>query len=200
MPALQRKDNDMIRAEPSRIIDDDGSTVDVFPLPTDPASLEALLRDLFETHWAEIVFGPIIEGAAFEIHVDRPPTHIGLLDGYLTIAFGRTHFHVCIGETKGPRNRPTPPELARRRRTARAELRRRSGGTCVPISWSLQLFNGDGEQQLAVLLPNPFLHPETERFVSEPDWSRLALWDSLRARWLGLHEPDPLDRRVARAS
>jgi hypothetical protein len=27
-----------------------------------------------------------------------------------------------------------------------------------------------------------------------PDWSRLALWDHLRSRWLGLAEPDPFDR------
>jgi hypothetical protein len=182
------------RAAPRRQTEPDGTPVDVFPLPADAASLEALLRDLFESHWSEIVFGTIIEGAAFEIHADRPPTRIGLLDGYLTVAFGHTHFHVCIGETKGPRSRPTPPELARRRRTARAELHRRFSGSCVPMSWSLQLFNGACEQQLCVLLPNPFLHPETEKLRKDPDWSRLALWDALRARWLGFAEPDPADR------
>jgi hypothetical protein len=66
------------------------------------------------------------------------------------------------------------------------------------MSWSLQLYNGAGEQQLCVLLPNPFLHPETEK-VTEPDWSRLALWNELRSRWLGLHESDPLDRIGRRA-
>lgn len=184
----------MTDATPQRRMEPDGTPVDVFALPTDAQSLEALLRDLFENHWREIVFGPIIQGAAFEIHVDHAPTRIGLLDGYLTIAFGQTHFHVCIGETKGPRSRPTSPELAQHRRTARAELHRRFSGTCVPMSWSLQLFNGADEQQLAVLLPNPFLHPETEKILREPDWSRLSLWDALRARWLGLVEPDPLDR------
>ena len=185
---------DMTRGTPQRRADPDGTPVDVFQLPTDAQSLEALLRDLFENYWREIVFGPIIQGAAFEIHVDHAPTRVGLLDGYLTVAFGQTHFHVCIGETKGPRSRPTPPELALHRRTARAELHRRFSGTCVPMSWSLQLFNGANEQQLAVLLPNPFLHPETEKIQREPDWSRLALWDALRARWLGLTEPDPADR------
>lgn len=186
--------SDAALATPARRTEPDGTPVDVFALPTDPESLEALLRELFQNHWSEIVFGPVIQGAAFEIHVDGPPSHIGLLDGYLTIAFGQTHFHICIGETKGPRNRPTPPELARHRRTGRAELQRRFAGTCVPMSWSLQLFNGAGEQQLCVLLPNPFLHPETEKILKEPDWSRLALWNALRARWLGLHEPDPADR------
>ena len=26
------------------------------------------------------------------------------------------------------------------------------------------------------------------------NWSRLALWDHLRRRWLGLADPDPFDR------
>jgi hypothetical protein len=47
-------------------------------------------------------------------------------------------------------------------------------------------------------LPNPFLDPDTDRFLSEPDWSRLALWDKLRARWFGLTEPDPVDRSANR--
>ncbi|MGE0195167.1 MAG: hypothetical protein AB7P48_06035, partial [Methylocystis sp.] len=157
-----------------------------------------LMRDLFENHWNEIVFGPIVQGAAWEIHANRPPTRIRLLDGYLTVAFGVTHFHVCIGENKGPRSRPTSPELATRRRTSRAELYRRLGSTCVPMSWGLQLFNGADEQQITVLLPNPFLEPKTDRFLKEPDWSRLALWDKLRARWFGLHAPDPIDRSASR--
>ncbi len=142
---------------PAQIVEPDGATLDVFSLPTDAASLEELFRDLFENHWREIVFGPIIQGAAWEIHADRAPTRIRLLDGYLTVAFGVTHFHVCIGENKGSRARPTSPELAKLRRTSRAELYRRRNTSCVPMSWGLQLFNGAGEQQITVLLPNPFL-------------------------------------------
>ena len=48
--------------------------------------------------------------------------------------------------------------------------------------------------QTTVLLPNPFLAPDTDKILKTPDWSRLDLWDRLRARWLGLTEPDPLDR------
>jgi hypothetical protein len=183
---------------PRRAIDPDGTPLDVFPLPTDSASLEALLRDLFENHWREITFGPIIQGAAWEMRADQAPSYVGVLDGCLTIAFGVPHFHICIGETKGPRNRPTSPELAQHRRTSQAELYRTRGRSCVPMSWGLRLFNGKGEQQITVLLPNPFLHPETDRFLKEPDWSRLALWDKLRARWLGLIEPDPIDRSANR--
>jgi hypothetical protein len=63
----------------------------------------------------------------------------------------------------------------------------------------MRLFNGKGEQQITVLLPNPFLD-EDDRFLKEPDWSRLALWDKLRGRWLGLTEPDPVDRSANRPS
>ncbi len=183
---------------PKRIVEPDGAALDVFSLPTDPASLEELIRDLFENHWREIVFGPIIQGAAWEIHADRAPTRISLLDGYLTVAFGVTHFHVCIGENKGSRRRPTSPELAKLRRTSRAELYRRRNTSCVPMSWGLQLFNGAGEQQISVLLPNPFLDPVTDKVLKAPDWSRLALWDKLRARWFDLREPDPIDRAASR--
>ncbi|RTL78627.1 MAG: hypothetical protein EKK29_22710 [Hyphomicrobiales bacterium] len=185
---------------PTRTSEPDGTPLDVFAMPTDPASLEELLRDLFENHWQEITFGTLIQGAAWEMKTDRPPTRIGMLDGYLTVAFGVPHFHVCIGEHKGPRSRPTSPELARHRRTARAEIYRRFGRSCVPMSWGVQLFNGANEQQITVLLPNPFLHPETDRLLKEPDWSRLALWDKLRARWFGLTEPDPVDRSAWRGA
>jgi hypothetical protein len=110
---------------PRRMIDVDGSTIDVFALPVEEAALEALLRDLFENHWREITFGPIIQGAAYEFKAPSPPTHIGTFDGYLTIAFGAPHFHICIGEHKGTPGNPASPALARHRRTSRAELYRR---------------------------------------------------------------------------
>jgi hypothetical protein len=174
--------------------DPDGATVQVFALPTDEASLEALLRDLFERHWDKITFGPLIQGAAWEIRAPHAPTHIGMLDGYLTVAFGVSHFHLCIGPHKGPPNDPAPEALARHRRTARAELYRRLDRSGAPASWGLRLFNGAGEQQLTILLPNPFLSAEGDKLAQEPDWSRLALWDDLRARWTGSAGPDPFDR------
>ena len=69
-------------ASPLRVIDADGTPLDVFPLPTDAASLEVLLRDLFENHWREITFGPIIQGAAWEMRANKAPTYVGVLDGY----------------------------------------------------------------------------------------------------------------------
>jgi hypothetical protein len=58
----------------------------------------------------------------------------------------------------------------------------------------LRLFNGQGEQQTTILLPNPYLSPDADKVLKMPDWSRLDLWDRLRARWLGLVESDPFDR------
>jgi hypothetical protein len=179
---------------PDRVVDADGASVETFALPTDEASLEALLRDLFEKHWDKITFGPLIEGAAWEIRASHAPTHIGMLDGYLTVVFGASHFHLCIGPHKGPRNAPTGEALARHRRTARAELYRRLDKSGAPVSWGLRLFNGHGEQQTTILLPNPFLSTDTDKVLKTSDWSRLDLWDQLRARWLDMTEPDPRDR------
>jgi hypothetical protein len=180
-----------------RVTEADGSVLEIFTLPSDPASLEALLRDLFENHWQEITFGPIIQGAAWEMQAPSAPSHVGMLDGYITIAFGAPHFHLCIGEHKGLGGRPVSEELARHRRTSRAELYRQLDGQGAPVSWGVRLFNGKDEQQITILLPNPFLSPTKENVLKKPDWSRLALWDALRARWLGLATPDPLDRSAA---
>jgi hypothetical protein len=186
--------------KPERVVDPDGAVVEAFRLPTDETSLVGLLRELFEEHWAEITFGPIIQGAAWELRAPHAPTHVGMLDGYLTVAFGASHFHLCIGPHKGPRHEPAPEALAHHRRTARAELYRRLDRSGAPISWGLRLFNGQGEQQLTILLPNPFLSPDSDKVLKAPDWSRLALWDHLRGRWLGLAGPDPFDRSGQRFS
>ncbi len=180
------------------VTEPDDSVMEVFPLPADATILEALLRELFEHHWQEITFGPIIQGAAWEMQAPCAPTHIGMLDGYITIAFGPAHFHLCLGEHKGSPNWPVTEELARHRRTARAEMYRQLDDEGAPISWGIRLFNGKGEQQITILLPNPFLSPNNENVRRSPDWSRLALWDRLRERWLGLPDADPTDRTARR--
>src|SRR5437867_4254658 len=98
---------------PERITDPDGHIVEVFRLPADEASLERILRNLFDNHWDAITFGPIIEGAAWEIRAPHAPTYVGMIDGYLTVPFGPSHFHLCIGATSGSRHDPTPEALAR---------------------------------------------------------------------------------------
>ena len=183
-----------VETGPERIVEEDGATAEVFPLLADAKSLEALLRDVFANHWHEITFGPIIQGAAWEMKAAEAPEKIAMFDGYLTVTFGVPHFHICIGEHKGQHNNPVTPELALHRRTSRAELYRRLNRDGTPVSWGLRLFNGKNEQQITVLLPNPFLHPDTDKVLKTPDWSRLALWNKLRARWLDLPEADPFDR------
>jgi len=135
---------------PERVVDDDGATVEVFALPTDLASLEELLHDLFQNHWQQITFGPIIQGAAWEMRAAQAPDKIKMFDGYMTVAFGVLHFHICIGEHKGSHTNPVSSALAHHRRTGRAELYRRLSRAGNPISWWLRLFNGKGEQQITV--------------------------------------------------
>lgn len=164
----------------------------VWELPVDPTLLERLLRDLFERHWRGLTFGPIVQGAAWELHTEEPPRRIGMMDGYLTVDLGHSHFHICIGAHRGSAHAPVSSELARHRRTARAELYRRINDDGAPDSWALRLWNGADEQQITVLFPNPFLSDEHQPLAT-PDWSRLAAWDHVRASYLGL-PPDPFDR------
>ncbi|TAM09759.1 MAG: hypothetical protein EPN72_02445 [Nevskiaceae bacterium] len=176
-------------------VDEPGMGVlEVFPLPTDEATLHSLLADIFTEHWQAVRFGPLIQGAAYEIAAPQA-AHITLLDGYITVDFGVWHLHLCIGEHHGTQRCPTPPELARHRRTARAEFYR-IVTTGAPTSWGLRLFNGAAEQQINVMLPNPFL-TEQGRVEHTPDWSRLAVWDRLRERYLSL-AADPRDRTASR--
>lgn len=175
------------------IVEEAGNgTLEIFPLQPDEVVLTALMTELFRDHWDKIHFGPLIQGSVFEIKVTQPPQRISMLDGYLTVDFGVWHFHLCIGEHKGSKTRPVDPELARHRRTGRAEFYRRLNPDGTVGSWGIRLFNGKGENQIYIFLPNPFLTDEM-KFRREPDWSRLALWDDLRQRYLGL-PPDPKDR------
>lgn len=159
--------------------------IEVFPLPVEPDFLFGLLKDVFENHWSRIVFGTLIQGAVFEIKTDRPPVEVSLFDGYFTADYGQWHFHLCIGAHKGNPKTPTPPEVARYRRTARAEFYRLLNSDDTPRSWGLRLFNGGDEQQLTVFFPNPFLS-DAGKVLKQPDWSRLSMWNDFRGRYLGM--------------
>ena len=182
----------MQKSKPKIVQREDGGREEIYPLATEEAYLHELVEHIFREYWQGLVFGPIIEGAAFEITCPHAPVSVTLLDGYLTVHFGRTHFHLCIGENRGSPDSPTPPDLRVRRRTARAELVRGLDSDDAPMTWSLRLFNGAGEQQLTVFFPNPFLTSD-DRVAEQPDWSRLAAWEEVAAKYLGL-EPDSRDR------
>lgn len=178
--------------EPTRVLEVDGRVTEVFPLPVDEPFLHGFLGELFETHWRSIVFGPLIQGAAFEFRCPNPPTAITLLDGYLTVHFGGTHFHLCIGDNRGSPDAPTPEALRRHRRTTRAEMFRGLDRAGAPITWGARLFNGGGEQQLTIFFPNPFL-TDDDGVRDTPDWARLDLWEAMARRHLG-RDPEAKDR------
>lgn len=181
--------------QPELVHDEAGQTLEIFQLDTSEASLFKLLKDIFENHWHEIQFGLLIEGSVIERELEEAPKKLSLYDGYLTIDFGKGgHQHLCIGENKGSGcYKPTPAALAYHRRTKRAELYRKLNPAGEPVFWALRFLNGHDEQQLTIFLPSPLLTKEMN-YQDPPDWSRLALWDHLRAEFLGLTEPDPKDR------
>ncbi len=170
--------------------------LEIFPLSTETAFLQTLITDIFENYWDQIHFGTSVQGGVWEVRAPNAPVRVSMMDGYLTVDFGLWHFHLCIGEHKGSRKNPCPPELAQHRRTARAELYRHLREDGRPSSWGLRLFNGKDEQQMTVFLPNPYLTVE-QKILKEPCWEHLAMWDHLRKTYLGL-EPDPVDRDASR--
>ncbi|MEU8205844.1 hypothetical protein [Streptosporangium sp. NPDC049046] len=170
------------------VVEEHGTgTLHVWALPTDERTLLSLVTDIFEHHWEHIWFGVIVQGAAWEVAAPNAPERISLYDGYVTVDFGRWHFHLCIGE-----HTASGPELGRIRRCARAELYRSISADGHPVSWGMRMFNGQGDQLMTVLLPNPFL-TDRQQILDPPDYDRLIAWDELRAAYLGIG-PDPLDR------
>lgn len=153
--------------------------------PSEDTMLE-LTRLLFEEHWRDIIVGPCIEGAVFEIRFTEKPKKVSVLDGYLTVDLGGWHFHLCIGPHKG-----TPSaELREKRRVSKLAFFESRGHKCLggSSSYGLRLWNGFGEQMTTVFLPNPRLSDEM-KVLKEPQWERLRLWYELRHRFLG--EPIP---------
>ena len=145
-----------------------------------------LCLDLLVDHWNEIVFGPCVEGAAFELKQKRRPIRISMLDGYLTIFLGNTgetHFHLCTDVHRGLGKQAVHPEVAHRRQCARISFYREFGPKqCSPGSWGIRMWNGNDIQMCSFFLPNPFL--DDQQKSQKPDWSRLDLWNELRRRYL----------------
>jgi hypothetical protein len=155
----------------------DGTTIEWFEVAVAGDRVERLMREIFELHWADVMAGPVIEGAAYEIRFTSAPK-VSVLDGYLTVDTGPWHFHLCVNDHRGAPS----PDAARRRRVARAAFFRTEGGSCVPGTWGLRLWNGRGEQMVTVYFPNPYLDDELRR-LREPRWDKAALWEGLRRRY-----------------
>jgi nitrile hydratase accessory protein len=190
--AVEAHDLDVhrMRAAAYRVDEPGTGDVEIFPIDATEARLRWILEALFVNWWRQIRFGPIIQGAVYELRAPRAAA-LSELDGYLTIGFDGWHIHLCIGEHRGEPSAPVDPVLARRRRCAHAELAR-IWVAGAPTSWMFRMYNGDGDQQLTVLLPNPFLDDD-QRPLGAAEWDRLECWDELRLEVLGL-QPDALDR------
>jgi len=166
-----------MRAMAEMVREPDGSVTEYTDVDVGGDTIERLMKEVFGAHWASISAGPIVDGAAYEIRFTAAPT-LSMLDGYLTVDTGPWHFHLCVNDHRGA----ATPELATRRRVARAAFFRTDGGSCVPGAWGLRLWNGRGEQMITVYFPNPWLDDDLER-VREPRWEHTAAWDALRARY-----------------
>lgn len=187
-----------IAPEPSHVErkDDGALSRECWDLPLDENFLHAFLSDVFTTHWQGLCFGPLIQGAAYEMRCPGPPSRISLVDGYLTVMFGRGgHFHLCIGENRGPERAPTPPELRAHRRPSKARIFRGYGGDGKPVTWGFEMWNGRNEPMISIFFPNPFIN-EDDSLAHEPQWSRLATWRAIARRWLG-REPEAIDEEGA---
>ena len=161
------------------------TTRQIWALPTEERFLEAFLTDVFSNHWCGLRFGPLIEGAAYEMQPIGAPTKIGLMDGYLTIFFGQGgHFHLCIGENNGTTAHPTPPALKARRKPSKAQMFRGFGRDGKPVTWGFEMWNGAGEPMISIFFPNPFIEDD-DSLSTTPDFSRLATWRAVSENWLG---------------
>ena len=178
--------------EPQTVVSATGGKTEVWTLPTDEGYLHGLLDDIFRNHWPSIVFGPLIQGAAYEFRCPRAPKSIELFDGYLTVHFGGGHFHLCIGENLGSESNPTPEDLRKHRRPSRAEFFRGLDRNGAPVNWGFRMFNGKDEPQISIFFPNPFL-TDDDGIADSPDWTRLAVWEDVARRYLD-RAPDPRDR------
>jgi hypothetical protein len=162
-----------------------GVTEYSYVTPTEETMLD-LTKLLFENHWKDIVVGPCIEGAVFEIRFAEAPKKVAVHDGYLTVDLGHWHFHLCIAAHKGTRS----AELREKRRVAKLALFESKGSSCMAgsSSYGVRMWNGFDEQMTTVFLPNARLSDEM-KVLKEPQWERLQLWHELRNRFLG--EPIP---------
>lgn len=111
-------------------VEEHGRTCHEWELTTDETTLVRLVTIVFEKYWNDIHFGVLVEGAAWEVAAPNAPRSITMFDGYVTVDFGRWHFHLCLGE-----HTASGPELGAIRRLGRALLYRGLGSDGTPTTW-----------------------------------------------------------------
>jgi hypothetical protein len=82
--------------------------------------------------------------------------------------------------------------LVAERRPGRVELYRSLDLDGYPHTWGLRVFNGNDQPQISVFFPNPYV-TDDDQITSEPDWSRIEVWEELLQRYTG-NAPDGFDR------
>lgn len=158
-----------------------------WPAPLDQDWLQDFLTDIFDNHWQGLSFGPIVEGAAYELRPPSKPQRISLHDGYLTVFYGlQGHFHLCIGRNEGA-VKQGGEALVAHRRPGKAEFFRSLDPDGHPRSWGFRMDNGKGEQMLSLFFPNPFITAD-DQLADQPDWERLATWDHVRRTYIGIED------------
>ncbi|MEQ1669407.1 MAG: hypothetical protein ABL893_00975 [Hyphomicrobium sp.] len=165
-------------------------------LPVDQDFLVMFLTDVFENHWDGLRYGPLIQGAAYEIMCVAPPSRVTVQDGYLTIFFSKGgHFHLCVGDNFGPSFARTSDEMRSHRKPARAIMYRGTLKDGSPVTWGFEMWNGKNEPMISIFFPNPFVTDE-DGLEPEPVWPRLGTWRIISKKYLGL-EPQALDMQAS---
>jgi len=155
-----------------------------WPMSTDPGALRDFLADVFTNYWDQIIFGPIIDGAAYEWTCPGPPDKIEQDGEFLTVGFNGPHFHICLGTRESGRGDPVLEAKMHALRPATANLFRMLDGKGAPNSWGFEMRNAAGVSMLTIFFANPFVLPG-DRLADEPDWSKLLMWREISLRYLG---------------
>ena len=155
-----------------------------WPLSTHPEALTAFLHDVFTHYWGQIIFGPVIEGAAYEWTCPGPPDKIEADGEFLTVSFNGPHFHICVGTADPGLGDPAREAKMRALRPATACLFRMLDSRGAPNSWGFEMRNAAGVSMLTIFFANPFVLPGAV-MADEPAWSRLLIWREISLRYLG---------------
>src|ERR1700754_1068569 len=123
-----------------------------------------------------MIFGPILDGIAYEWTCPSAPDRFELSNGYLTIGFDGPHFHLCIG----PGAWPDTPE-GRLRMPGSASIFRSLDERGAPNSWGFELRDGAGKPSMSIYFDNPFL-TGPDRIAETPDFTRLTMWRDIARR------------------
>lgn len=150
--------------------------------------VEAMLTEIYEKYWEQVTTTYVIQGAVFELFAKKPKK-VGVLDGYLTVDTGDWHLHLCVGHNRANRaSKEHKAKLQEIRQVKKGAFIHQTNGTCTPESWSLRLWNGNDEQMINIIFPNPYLTEDLKPQRKNPDWSKLDMWKELRKKYLGVVE------------